>query len=154
GQIQGNTSENPKLREGDKQDEMSTWNGIAGRMHATYDGIISNVNQAAKTTRTTLESLASNINGKKVPAAASTHDIDLALEGSLPLLHQQVATDDANTVAGLLPKAANGDPSALAAIQQYAGEASDPYFATAFMNKLGPQGLLQLPGIMTDHLKD
>lgn len=50
--------------------------------------------------------------------------------------------------ADLMRKAAAGDQRALAELKAHKKLFSDPHFAQAFLEELGPEGLVQLPGIM------
>lgn len=55
---------------------------------------------------------------------------------------------DGRAAADLAKRAAGGDRNALAGLKKYASQAQNPQFAQAFLQALGPKGLVQLPATL------
>jgi hypothetical protein len=60
---------------------------------------------------------------------------------------------EAAQAASLVEAAARGDAGAMAKLAAYKGRMSDPQFATALIEKLGPQGLTTIPAVMATRVR-
>ncbi|WP_157549580.1 hypothetical protein [Nonomuraea candida] len=78
--------------------------------------------------------------GKVVPPGMTRIDESRMISGKVRA--------DARHVASLVAAAARGDARARENLAAYEGRLSDPQFATALIEQLGPRGLLEIPAIM------
>ena len=117
-------------------------------LQAEYEAVLQDVTRAATTAAGTISELSRAIGAgpnSGDPAAAVTARMD----GTLTSLHQrdmQRKAEEAAELAQLVPFLSDEEAARLADYAKYAG---DPAFATAFQQRLGPNGLLYLAGALT-----
>ena len=117
-------------------------------IRARYETVCETVTRAATTAATTVSELSRAIGaapGSGDPAAA----VAARMDGVLPSIHQQAMqakAEDAAKLAQLVPFLSDEEAARLAAYSRYA---NDPAFATAFQERLGPDGLLYLAAAVT-----
>ena len=117
-------------------------------IQAEYETVCTDVTRAATAAAGTISELS-----RAIGAAPGTGDpvaaVARRLDGVLPSVHQQamqVKADEAADLADKVPFLSDEEAARLAAYSRYAG---DPAFATAFQQRLGPDGLLYLGAALT-----
>ncbi|HVX43671.1 MAG TPA: hypothetical protein VHC49_07285 [Mycobacteriales bacterium] len=137
------SSQDRRLKYANEQDEIGTWNTTASGLHARYDGIMLDVDNAGRAAGNQLTELASNINGQKLTANSTPADVSAALAAHLPMLQHQQGIQDARALREAVDNGKNPDPDLLWRIHVEAGYED---YAGAFANELGENGLMDIAG--------
>jgi hypothetical protein len=125
----------------------TTYTGAMNQINTEYEAIMTEVRTAAGTAAAAVGHLTSPFG-----TFAAGHEGDAVnnmLDSDLTSLHQQHMREDADKAAALAQKAPVMTDEELAQLAKYQSEMSDPAFATEFMNKVGPDGLLYLGAALT-----
>jgi hypothetical protein len=120
----------------------TTYNGAIGQINQEYEAIMTEVRTAAGTAAAAIGHLTSPF-GTFAAGQEGTAVTNL-LDGDLGSLHDQHMREEADKAAALAKKAPIMTDEELKQLAAYSADMKDPAFATEFMNKVGPDGLLYL----------
>jgi uncharacterized protein YukE len=148
------SSSTPAQRSAQRSDEATGWRGTLAGYTARYETVLAELARVARRCRGELEHVAERL----APVHPGQRDLDLAVrlavDRTLPLQHADAAQRDAVHVTDLLTRAAAGDKAAARELAGYRLEATDPSFATAVADRLGPDGMIRLPAAMAQAMRD